>query len=180
MPRIAPVDSSKVESKVATTLTYVEKSMGMVPNLFATLGNAPVALDGFLLLTKTLSRGRLTGRQREIVALAVGQENECRYCLSAHTASSKGVGLDDVAALKARHGDGDNAFERALSSLAKTIVRKRGHVSDDEIESARKAGIDDGLVIEIVANVALNTLTNYTNEVAKTEIDFPVVRVQAA
>jgi uncharacterized peroxidase-related enzyme len=177
MSRIAPVVSSNVDSKVATTLSQVEKSMGMVLNLFATLANAPAALDGFLGLAKTLSRGRLTARQREIVALAVGQENECRYCLSAHTASSKAVGLDDTGALKARNGDGDAPFERALALLATTIVRKRGHLSDKEIESTRKAGIDDGLVMEIVANVALNTLTNYANEVAGTEIDFPVVEV---
>lgn len=178
MSRIAPVVSSNVDSKVATTLFQVEKGLGMVPNLFATLANAPVALDGFLALSKTLSRGRLTARQREILALAVGQENECRYCLSAHTATSKGVGLDDAGALKARSGDCDDPFERALASFAKTIVRKRGHLSDEELESARKAEIDDGLVMEIVANVALNTLTNYANEVADTEIDFPAVQVK--
>ena len=178
MARIAPVVRSNVDSKTATTLSQVETSLGMVPNLYATLANAPVALDGLLGLRKTLSRGRLTARQSEIVALAVGQENECRYCVSAHTARSKGVGLDDAGVLKARSGDGDDPFDSAVASLAKTIVRKRGHLSDEEIESARKAGIDDRLVMEIVANVALNTLTNYANEVADTEIDYPVVEVK--
>jgi uncharacterized peroxidase-related enzyme len=178
MSRIAPVASSNVDSKVATTLSQIEKSLGMVPNLFATLAHAPVALDGLLSLSKTLSRGRLTARQHEIVALAVGQENECRYCLSAHTASSKGVGLNDADALKARNGDGDDSLERALALFAKAIVQRRGHLSNAELESARKAGIDDGLVMEIIANVALNTFTNYVNEVADTEIDFPVVEVK--
>lgn len=178
MSRVAAVAFSNVDSKVATTLSLVEKSLGMVPNIFATLGNAPVALDGFLALSKTLSRGRLTARQREIVALAVGQENECRYCLSAHTASSKGAGLDDAGALKARNGDGEDGSDRAVAMFAKEIVRQRGHVSDKELERARKAGLDDGLVMEVVANVALNTFTNYANEVADTEIDFPVVEVE--
>ena len=178
MSRIASVVSSNVDSKVVATLSQVEKGLGMIPNLFSTLANAPFALDGFLGLSKTLSRGRLTARQREIVALAAGQENECRYCLSAHTAMSKGVGLDDAGVLKARKGDGDDPFDRALARFAKTIVRRRGHLSDAEIESARDAGMDDGLVMEIVANVALNTLTNYVNEVADTEIDFPAVEVK--
>jgi uncharacterized peroxidase-related enzyme len=178
MSRVATVSFSNAVSKVATTLSQVEKSMGMIPNLFATLGNAPVALDGFLSLSKTLSRGRLTARQREIIALAVSQENECRYCLSAHMASSKRVGLDDASALKARRGDGEEGFERALALFAKEVVRQRGHVSDKELERARKARIDDGLVMEIIANVTLNTFTNYANEVADTEIDFPVVEVK--
>jgi AhpD family alkylhydroperoxidase len=113
MSRIAPVVSTNADSKVAATLAQVEKSLGMVPNLFVTLGNAPAALDGFLGLKKTLSRGRLTARQGEIVALAVGQENECRYCLSAHTQLSKAAGLSEADVLKVRSGDGDHCERRA-------------------------------------------------------------------
>ncbi|HEY4046171.1 MAG TPA: carboxymuconolactone decarboxylase family protein [Acidobacteriaceae bacterium] len=178
MSRIAPVGSYDIDVKVATTFSQVKASVGMVPNLFATLAHAPVALDGFLSLSKTLSRGRLSARQREILALAVGQENECQYCLSAHTASAKAAGLSEADALKARGGDGEDPFERALASFAKKIVRQRGHVADEDIKNARKARIDDGLMMEIVANVALNTLTNYANELAGTEIDFPVVKVK--
>jgi uncharacterized peroxidase-related enzyme len=172
-----PVVSSNVDGKVAATLSQLKASMGMIPNLFATLANAPVALDGYLALKKALSRGRLTDRQREILSLAVGQEDECRYCLSAHTKSAKAAGMSEADVLKARSGDGDDPFERSLASFAKAIVHERGHLSNEELENARKAGIDDGLVMEIIANVALNTFTNYVNEVAGTEVDFPQVQV---
>jgi hypothetical protein len=33
-------------------------------------------------------------------------------------------------------------------------------------------------MLEVVANVALNTLTNYANRLADTAIDFPVVQVE--
>ena len=72
MYRIAPVVSSDLDSKVATTLSQLKAGMGMLPNLFATMANAPAALDGFLALKKALSRGRLTDRQREILSLAIG------------------------------------------------------------------------------------------------------------
>ncbi len=39
----------------------------------------------------------------------------------------------------------------------------------------RAAGFSDAEIVEIVLHVALNTLTNYVNEVAGTEIDFPAV-----
>jgi AhpD family alkylhydroperoxidase len=112
------------------------------------------------------------------LSLAIGQENECRYCLSAHTRSSKAAGMSEADVLNARSGDGDDPFERSLASFAKAIVRERGHLSNEELESARKAGIDDGLVMEIIASIALNTFTNYVNEVAGTEIDFPEVQVK--
>jgi hypothetical protein len=58
MSRISPVILSHVDAKVATTLSQVKASLGMVPNLFATLAHAPVALDGYLSLSKTLSHGQ--------------------------------------------------------------------------------------------------------------------------
>ena len=178
MIRVAPVAASNADSKVTATLAQLKASLGMVPNLFATMANSPAAFDGYLGLKKTLSRGRLTDRQREIISLAVAQVNECQYCLSAHTHLSKAAGVSDADALKARRGDGSDPLERALGAFAKEIAQRRGHLSDQALEDARRAGIDDGLVMEIVANVALNTLTNYVNEVAKTEIDFPVVEVK--
>ena len=178
MSRIVAVLSSNVDAKVAATLSQVKASLRMVPNLFATLAHAPVVLDGYLSLSKTLSRGRVSAAQREIVALTIGQENECQPCLSAHTVMAKAAGVSEADGLKAPAGDGTDPFERALGSLAKKIVRQRGHVADEDIENARKAGIDDGLMVEVVANVAVNTLTNYANELAGTEIGFPLVEVK--
>jgi uncharacterized peroxidase-related enzyme len=177
MSRIAPVTPTNTDPKVAATLSQIEASRGRVPNSFATFANSPVALDGFLSLSKALSRGRLTARQREILALAIAQENECQYCLSAHTEFSKTVGLNATDALKARSGKSDDPFERALTSFAKNIVRHRGLISDEDLATARKAGIDDSLMLEIVANVALHTFTNYANRLADTEIDVPVVEM---
>ncbi len=110
MSRIAPVVSSNVDPKVAATLNQVKASLGMVPNLFATLANSPAALDGYLSLSKTLSHGRLSARQREIVALTVAQENECRYCLSAHTALAKGCRCE-------RGGGAEGAWRRRRGSI---------------------------------------------------------------
>lgn len=178
MTRIAPVVSNQVDMKVATTLAQVEASLGMVPNLFATLAKSSASLDGYLGLKKTLSRGRLTARQREILSLVAGQENGCQYCLSAHTHLAKAAGLSEAEVVQARSGRTDDPFERALASFAREVILRRGHISDEALRNAQKAGIDDGLVIEIIANVALNTLTNYVNEVAKTAVDFPVVEVK--
>ncbi len=58
--------------------------------------------------------------------------------------------------------------------FAVKVVRERGRVEENDIRALRGAGYDDAQIIEIVLHVALNTWTNYVNEVAKTEIDFPV------
>ena len=177
MPHITPLTLDAADTATAATLNAVKAKLGMVPNLFATLAHAPAALNAYLGLSETLGGGRLSARQREIVALATGQANSCQYCLSAHTLLGRGAGLKDDEITAARSGQANDALDAAIAGFARALVVDRGRVSADALAGYRRAGLDDGLALEVVANVALNILTNYTNHVADTEIDFPVVAV---
>jgi uncharacterized peroxidase-related enzyme len=177
MARISTVNRNVASAEVNATLDGVKAKIGAVPNLFATFAQAPAVLNAYLALSDTLTRGRLTAKQRESIALAVGQANSCQYCLSAHTLLAKGAGLDSSAIREARDGSSADAQTDALVKLAVKIVQQRGVLSDDDIAEAREGGVDDGLIIEVIAHVALNTLTNYTNHIAATDIDFPVVQL---
>lgn len=177
MARIQTVSRNEAPAQVNATLDAVKAKIGVVPNLFTTFAHAPAALNGYLAFSDALTHGRLTAAQRESLALAVGQANSCQYCLSAHTLLAKGAGLNSTAIRDARDGYSSDPLTDALVKLAAKIVNQRGVLSDADIEEARGHGVDDGLVIEVIANVALNTLTNYTNHIAGTDIDFPVVQV---
>lgn len=177
MPRIPTVAPGETDATSAHTLAGVQAKLGMVPNVLATLAQSSVALKGYVALTNALAGGRLTARHREIVAVAVAQVNRCEYCLAAHTALGKGAGLSDAEIHSARSGTGTDVRDNAVSALASTLVRQRGALSDEDLATVRAAGLDDGLIMEIVANVALNTLTNYTNNLARTEVDFPPVAI---
>ena len=63
----------------------------------------------------------------------------------------------------------------ALLRFAREVVETRGRVTDRDIEDIRAAGFDDGAIAEVVAHVALNIFTNYFNQVAGTNLDFPKV-----
>ncbi|WP_434513915.1 carboxymuconolactone decarboxylase family protein [Dechloromonas sp. ARDL1] len=175
MPRIQPIRRENTAGQLAVTLDAVKAKVGMLPNLLATLANSESGLNAYLSLSEALAGGRLTAAQREVIALAIGQANKCQYCLSAHTLISKGAGLSEPAIQAARAGRGESALDSALAGLAVKLVNQRGQLSDADVAGARSAGVDDGLIVEVIAHVALNTLTNYTNHVAATDIDFPVV-----
>ncbi|WP_296508213.1 carboxymuconolactone decarboxylase family protein [Rhodoferax sp.] len=175
MSRIAPIALAHADATTQATLNGVKAKLGMVPNLFGTFARAPAALNGYLAFSDALSKGRLSAAQRELVALAVGQTNACQYCLSAHTLIGKGAGLSEAAIRDARLGTASDATDKAVVVLANKIVSQRGVLSDADLAEAAAAGVDEGLVIEINANVALNVLTNYTNHIAATDVDFPVV-----
>ncbi len=162
-------------------LAAVEKQLGSVPNLFRVVANSPAALEGLLGLNGALGKGALDARTRERIALAVAQVNGCGYCLAAHSYLGKNVAkLDEAEILANRKGRSNDARADAAVRFAVAIVTERGHVGADAVQAARAAGYGDGELIEIVAHVALNTLTNYVNEVAGTAIDFPAVDLRLA
>jgi len=173
MPRIKPVQKDNANGKTAQLLEGVLQKMGTVPNIIATMSNSLAVANAYLGFSQSLSSGSLSTRLREQIALAIGELNSCSYCVAAHTALGKRAGLSDDETVDARCGAPNDVKERAAIEFARKIVNERGLVSDDDLRNVREAGYNDGEVAEIVANVALNTFTNYFNHVARTEIDFP-------
>ena len=182
MPRLPTPASIEASPSAAQPLLHaVEKQLGVVPNLFRVVGNSPAALEGYLGLNGALGKGELEAATRERIALAVAEVNGCDYCLSAHTLLGKNLAKLSEAEIAAnRDGMSTDSKADAAVRFAVKLVNARGHVSDADVQAVKKAGYNDAQVIEIVLHVALNTLTNYVNEVAKTEIDFPVVTAKAA
>ena len=179
LPTPASIEASPAASQ--PLLQAVKKQLGVVPNLFRLVGNSPAALEGYLGLNGALAKGALEAPTRERIALAVAEINGCDYCLSAHSYLGKNLAkLSDAEIAANRGGGSTDAKADAAVHFAVELVNARGHVSEAEVQAVKQAGYTDAQVIEIVLHVALNTLTNYVNEMAKTEIDFPVVTAKAA
>ena len=170
MSRINTISLDTATDATRTVLEGVKKKIGFLPNLFATLATAPVALDTYVQASAILGKTSLSAQQKEAVYLATSQVNGCDYCLAAHTlfGGKSGLSAEDIVA--ARQGE-----LNAYAALARQLSESRGHLSDAQIAAARAAGIDDVKIIEVIALVAVQTLTNYLNNTALTEIDFPAI-----
>ena len=180
MSRIATPTVADTPAASQQLLEGVRKQLGVVPNLFRVIGNSPAALQGHLGLHGALSKGKLSAATRERIAIAVAELDGCDYCLSAHTYIGKNLlKLDDAELAANREGASNDPKADAAVRFATTVVRKRGRVSDDDIRAVKLAGYDDTAVVEIVQHVALNIWTNYLNEVAQTEVDFPVLNTRS-
>jgi uncharacterized peroxidase-related enzyme len=140
------------------------------------MGNSPAVLEGYLNLSGSLSHGKLSAKTGELIALAVSESNSCDYCLAAHTFIGEKLIKADPEVLKAaRLGNSTDAKTEAILQLAKTLISKNGLVNDEDVNKTKNAGVADAEIAETIAHVALNVLTNYFNNVANTEIDFPAV-----
>lgn len=175
MSRIAIPAREAAPEKSQPLLDAVERQLGVVPNLFRLVGTSPAALEGYLGLNGALGR-TLDAKTRERIALAIAQANGCDYCLSAHTYLGLNLArIDETEIALNRAGHSGDAKADAAVVFARKVLDARGRVSDADVAAVRLAGFSEAQVIEIVAAVALNVLTNYVNNVAQTDIDFPVV-----
>ncbi|MCZ4316576.1 peroxidase-related enzyme [Comamonadaceae bacterium G21597-S1] len=180
MSQIAPITPAHADAEVVATLAAVRAKLGMVPNLFSTLARAPAALKALLAVNDALASGRLSAAEREMVALAVSQANGCAYCVSAHTLLGAKAGLSEAETLQARAGHGAKLRSGALAAFARELVETRGHIEAMALDTYRQSGLSDEDMLEVVAHAAATTLTNYANNVARTEVDFPAVQLQLA
>jgi uncharacterized peroxidase-related enzyme len=179
MSRIALPPSRDLPAAAQPLLDEVNAIFGVVPNLFQTLAVTPGGLEGVLGLLKGLGNGDLDPQSRERIALAIAEINGCNYCASAHTYLARHVAkLDEPEIAANRAGHSNDAKADAAVTFAANVALKRGHVSTAEFDVVRAAGYTDAEIIEIVLHVALNTLTNYVNTTALTEIDFPLVETE--
>jgi uncharacterized peroxidase-related enzyme len=176
MTRLAMPARDDVPEASKPILEAVHKQLGVVPNMFRVIAASPGALTAFTSFSGALAKS-LDVKTRERIALTVAEANGCDYCLSAHT--WLGLNLAKLSAeeiaLNRNGASGDRKADAAVRFAAK-VVRERGHVGGADIEEVRDAGFVDGQVVEIIAIVAENVFTNFLNVVARTDIDFPVVR----
>ena len=180
MSRLAIPARDNAPAASQPILDAVEKQLGIVPNMFLLVSSSAAALSGLTSLGGALARA-LDVRTRERIALAVAQINGCDYCLSAH--SYLALNLAKLSAEEValnRHGASGDPKADAAVRFAARVAETRGQVGDTELAAVKLAGFSDAQIVEIVAVVAENFFTNMINNVARTDIDFPMVHAADA
>jgi uncharacterized peroxidase-related enzyme len=148
--------------------------LGFVPNMHHALAASPKALNAWLDLTKAMSTS-LDAATRQGIAHAVTEVNGCDYCDAIHTwVSQQMTRLDDDEIARNRAGSSSDTRRAAALAFAREVALTRGNVDDSALAAVRAAGFTDGQILDIVALVVQFSMTNYFNNVMKTDIDdFP-------
>jgi uncharacterized peroxidase-related enzyme len=177
MTRLQAINPETATGKTKELLNAVGKKLGITPNMMRTMAASPAVLDAYLSFSGALGSGSVSAKLGEQIALAVAEANQCEYCAAAHNAIGKLVGLSEEVIYNSRLLQTNDSKTNAALSFANTLVEKKGLVNDQDVASVKAAGFSDGEVAEIVAHTALNIFTNYFNNVANTEVDFPKVEL---
>lgn len=153
----------------------LSRRMGRLLNIHARMGESPTVIAAYSGIRDAIDRyGTLDARTRETVALAVGNQNGCDYCQSAHTLSARRAGLGDEEIVKIRAGSIDfDARLAAIAAVARSIAGHVGNVPESLRRQADDAGWSTAQLEELLAHVAVNLYTNYFNHYAHTSLDVP-------
>jgi len=177
MKTISVPEKEQLSFGSQSILESVEKKMGKIPNLYATIGYSSSALKAVLETEAALSHNSsFTAKEREAINLVVSQVNECDYCLAAHTALAKMRGFTEEETIEVRKGNSDNVTLNAIIKLAQSIANNKGNAGDGALEDFFNSGHNEKALIELTALVALRSFTNYVFANTRIPIDFPLAQ----
>jgi uncharacterized peroxidase-related enzyme len=153
-------------------LAGVERTIGFIPNLAATIAGSPVALQGFGAMQSALRGSTLGAAEREVVGLAVSHENTSAYSMAAHSTFAAGAGASGatLAALRAGEAPPDPR-QAALHAFALEVMRTRGHVGEETVADLLGAGYTAEAALEVITQIAYTTMANLVANVAGTPVD---------
>lgn len=180
MARLNIVTHESANAEQKALFDAIQSQLGIVPNFLKVFANSPEALKAFLGLHGIANAGSLDALTRERIALALAQQNACQYCLSAHTAIGRKVGLDNAEIEANRAGSSHDAKAAAAVRFARALVAHSGEVTSAELTDVRNAGYADAEIVEIITHVGMNILTNILGKASRVDIDFPKVELRAA
>lgn len=154
------------------TLDRVEKSAGMIPNLAWIMAEAPALIKGYFTLNDLFEESSFSASECQIISLCISHWNQCHYCVPAHSflARQAHVATEVVAAIREDRPIPEERLE-ALRRFIYTLLEKRGWVEESDLQDFYNAGFTQRNVLEVILGIGLNTLSNYTNHIAKTPVD---------
>jgi uncharacterized peroxidase-related enzyme len=175
MPRTNALTPEQVPAASKATLDAFTKNIGFTPNMMATFAQSPIAFNAWAGLLGSLSKA-LDVKTRDSIGLAVSEVNGCNYCLAVHSFTAEHMAkMPDIEINLARQGHASDPKRSAAVQFARKVIGSRGNVTDADLDAVRDAGYTDANVMEIVALVAMYSLTNFLNNVFDPEKDFPAV-----
>lgn len=150
----------------------LQKALGFVPNLYATIAYSENGLSRFLAYQN--AKTSLSNKEKEAVNLIVSQVNACIYCQSAHVVIGKMNGFTDEQLLEIRKGKSSNPKLNALVKLAAEITQNRGNVDETLLNDFFAQGYTKENLVDLILQVSDKTAMNYLHNLTKIPVDFPL------
>lgn len=164
-----------LETAPEASKPFLEKSQsayGMIPSLHAVMAESPAMLESYQKVHELFANSSLDKDELTTVWQTINVENECHYCVPAHTGIAKSMGVDDAITEALRNNTPlPSAKLEALRDFTLSVMRDRGHVDDVKVQAFLDAGFTKQNILEVILGYSQKIMSNYTNHLAKTPVD---------
>ena len=164
------VESAPERSK--PSLETLQGVFGIIPNIAGAMSTSPVLIGSLVGLFQKVHGGSFSEAQIQVLLLTNAVTNSCDWAVAFHTALALKAGVEpaDVQAIRDRQPP-RSPKSAALSTLARTLIERRGRLEDLEVSRFLQAGFDKAHLLEVIAVVAASTITNYTGNVTRPPVE---------
>ncbi|MCM4155728.1 carboxymuconolactone decarboxylase family protein [Gramella sp. AN32] len=168
--KVHNIETAPEDSKAL--LENSQKAYGMIPGLHGVLAGTPKILEAYQTLHELFVDSSFNNEELTVVWQTINVEHACHYCVPAHTGIAKMMKVDDAITEALRNETPlENAKLEALRAMTLTIVRNRGNVTQDDLDTFYTAGYGEQQVLEIILGLSQKVISNYTNHIANTPVD---------
>lgn len=164
----------QVDKKSQGIFENLEKNLGMVPNLYATIGYSSETLEGYLAYSSKVGAKSFNKKEIEAIKLGVSEANECQYCKAAHTALAIMNGFSEEETIAIRTNSLADEKLNTIIKIAKEIALNKGKLSQESKDNFFELGYKEDAFIELIAIVNATSFTNYVHNATEVPIDFPL------
>ncbi|MFN8354014.1 MAG: carboxymuconolactone decarboxylase family protein [Spirosomataceae bacterium] len=172
MRTFAVPTKEQVSAGNQTIFENLQKGLGFVPNLYATIGYSEHGLANYLTLQN--AKSSLSKKEREVINLVVSQVNDCVYCLAAHTTIGKMNGFTDEQLLEIRAAEVHfNPKFQALAQFVKETTENKGRPSETSVEDFFAAGYTNENLVDTLIVIGDKIVSNYLHAITQIPVDFP-------
>ncbi len=171
---LVPKTIENAHPVAAEILKKTKKAMGVVPNMYAGMAINPSLLDSYAYAYNSFrANAGFSSQEQEVILLSVAVENNCDYCVAAH--SFVGDKMSNVPtkvtdAIRDNQPVPDKKLA-ALSVFTKTMTAKRGNPSQEEVDDFLAAGYTPEHILGVITGIGVKTFSNYFNHINHTKVD---------
>ncbi len=164
------IDTVPDESKAL--MEDSQKRFQFVPNLHGVMAESPILFEAYKTVGALFGKAGMSALERQIVLLAINFENQCHYCMAAHSviAQMEQMPPEILTALRDGAPLADAKLE-TLRSFAAKLTRSRGWVDESDLKAMHDAGYTNRTIQEIIVAIGFKVMSNYMNHVAETPVD---------
>jgi alkylhydroperoxidase family enzyme len=146
----------------------LQEAFGFIPAAAGAMANSSPLMNSFFsAFGHFRGEGTFTPAERQVLLLSNAVTNDSAWAVAFHTleALADGVPRAEVDAIRRRRLPADPRFA-ALSALTRGLITHRGHLDEADTAAFLAAGFDRNQILEVIAGVAISTMTNYAAAVA--------------